>query len=147
MVFIFLIQNRTNTVVPSCIVPNSFLKRKTKNNLEPSIISNAPFTATFLEIILSFQKCQNTPLGASFSGRIKLKHIRKHLKFEQGRAQWDLTTANLIWPLPSKPMEWDKIILLPDYDTSQLRKTQIQLRLPVQIVLALYVTIDGEIEY
>jgi len=34
--------------------------------LELSIISNAPFTAGFLEIILQFKKCWNAPFLASF---------------------------------------------------------------------------------
>jgi hypothetical protein len=42
------------------------LSSKYAARLEKSIIKSAPFVASFLEIILNFQKSQNTPFGASF---------------------------------------------------------------------------------
>ena len=50
-----------------------------QNNLEPSIIQSAAFSANFLEINLSFNRFQNAPFRVSFLGRIKVKHIWKYL--------------------------------------------------------------------
>ena len=53
------------------------------DNLETSIISNAPFAVGFLEIILTILKFQNTLFMASFLVMIKLKLIRNfnvHIK-------------------------------------------------------------------
>jgi len=36
------------------------------DNLETSIIKSAPFAASFLKIILNFQKSLNAPFGVSF---------------------------------------------------------------------------------
>ncbi len=48
-------------VAVSVVMPNASLEVNNKHNLEQSTISNAPFAASFLGIILKFQTCLNAP--------------------------------------------------------------------------------------
>ncbi len=63
----------------STTTPNSPAEVISKNNLEESIIQNAPFAFGFLEFILGFQKYLNAPLGVLFIGIIPYELLRKHL--------------------------------------------------------------------
>ncbi len=48
------------------IFPNTSPNKTSKHNLEPSIISNAPFSVGFLERIIPFNKWQNAPFRHVF---------------------------------------------------------------------------------
>jgi hypothetical protein len=50
-----------DTVVISTTIPNISAEVLSKNNLAYQHLQNAPFAASFLEMILSFLKCQNAP--------------------------------------------------------------------------------------
>ncbi len=56
------------------VVPDSF-----GDYLEPSTISNAQFSAGFLEVILIFKTCQNAPFRALFLDMIKLELHRNYV--------------------------------------------------------------------
>ena len=59
-----------DSVVVSSAMPNIVSEVSSKDNLETSIISNAPFSADFIEVILIFKTCQHAPFRASFFRRI-----------------------------------------------------------------------------
>ena len=68
-------------------------------SLELSIFWCAPFTVGFQERKLDYEKSDNAPFLASFSGRIKIKHIRNNVKFRLAYRHLTLPKNIFLWPV------------------------------------------------